>query len=70
MIFKEILKDLDMCVMPYVFDVQASLTLRGRYVPSFWTTNIAFADKKSIFDRKMFILDKKSANDEGRLYCI
>ncbi len=30
--------------------VQVSLVIRGRYVPSFWTANPEFADKKSIFD--------------------
>ena len=30
--------------------VQVSLVIRGRYVPSFWTTNPEFVDKKSIFN--------------------
>jgi len=32
-----------------VLYVQVSLVIRGRYVPSFWTANPEFADKKSIF---------------------
>jgi len=28
---------------------QVSLVIRGRYIPSFWTANPEFADKKSIF---------------------
>ncbi len=61
--------------------VQVSLVIRGRYVLSFWTANLEFAVKKSIFDWKSVILglfqmwmsefaDKKSANNEGRLYYI
>jgi len=30
--------------------IQVSLFIRGRYVPSFWTENPEFEDKKSIFD--------------------
>jgi hypothetical protein len=37
--------------------VQVSLVIRGRYVPSFWTANLEFTDKKSIFDWKIAILD-------------
>ncbi len=29
------------------FKIQASLVIRGRYVPVFWTSNIEFADKKT-----------------------
>jgi hypothetical protein len=35
--------------------VQVSFVIRGRYVPSFWTANLEFADKKSIFDCKIDI---------------
>ncbi len=31
-------------------NVQVSLVIRGKYVLSFWTANLEFADKKSIFD--------------------
>jgi hypothetical protein len=31
-------------------EVQVSLVIRGRYVPSFSTANPEFADKKSTFD--------------------
>ncbi len=30
--------------------IQASLVIRGRYVPVFWTANTEFADKKTHFD--------------------
>ena len=33
--------------------VQVSITIIGRYVPSFWTSNPEFEDKKSIFTRKL-----------------
>ncbi len=36
--------------------IQVSLVIRGRNVPSFWTANLEFADKKSIFDWKSVIL--------------
>jgi hypothetical protein len=36
--------------------LQVSLVIRGRYVPSFWTANLEFADKKFIFDWKIVIL--------------
>jgi hypothetical protein len=39
------------------FAVQVSLVIRGRYVLSFWTANLEFADKKSIFDWKIVILN-------------
>ena len=39
-----------------VFEIQVSLVIRGRYIPSFWTANLEFADKKSIFDWKSVIL--------------
>ncbi len=29
--------------------------IRGRYGPTFWTVNLEFADKKSIFDLKIVI---------------
>ncbi len=29
--------------------IQASLVIRGRYVPVFWTSNTEFADKKDTF---------------------
>ncbi len=32
------------------FTIQASLVIRGRYVPLFWTANTEFADKKTHFD--------------------
>ncbi len=35
--------------------LQVSLLIRGRYVPSFWTANLEFASKKSIFDWKSVI---------------
>jgi hypothetical protein len=37
--------------------VQASLFIRGRYVPVFWTANTEFADKKAHFDKKFGLLD-------------
>ncbi len=37
-------------------EVQVTLVIRGRYVTSFWTANLEFADKKSIFDWKIVIL--------------
>jgi hypothetical protein len=66
---------------PCFIVIQVSLVISGRYVLSFWTANLEFADKKSIFDWKSVILghfsneiseftDKKSANNEGRLYCL
>ncbi len=36
--------------------VQVSLVICGRYIPSFWTANLEFEDKKSIFDWKIVIL--------------
>ncbi len=36
--------------------IEVSLVIRGRYVPSFWTKSLEFADKKSIFDWKIVIL--------------
>ncbi len=36
---------------------QVSLVIRSKYAPSFCTTNLKFADKKSIFDLKNVILD-------------
>jgi hypothetical protein len=38
-------------------EVQVSLVICGRCVPSFWTANLEFANKKSIFDWKIVILD-------------
>ncbi len=32
---------------------QASLVIRGRYVPSFWIANLESADKKTIFGWKL-----------------
>ncbi len=37
------------------FIVQSFLVIRGRYVSSFWTANLEFAEKKIIFDWKIFI---------------
>jgi hypothetical protein len=43
-------------VLPEKFHIQVSLVIRGRYVPSYWTANLEFADKKSIiFDWKSVI---------------
>jgi hypothetical protein len=39
-----------------LIEVQVSLVIRGRYVPSFWTANLEFADYKSMFDWKIVIL--------------
>ena len=39
------------------FAIQVSPVISGRYVPSFWTANLEFADKKSIFDQKNCIFD-------------
>ncbi len=55
--------------------------IRDRYVPSFWTANLEFTDKKSILTKKLSFrsffsmwirdfADKKSANNGGRLYCL
>ena len=33
-----------------VRQLQVSLVICGLYVPSFWTANLEFADKKYIFD--------------------
>jgi hypothetical protein len=37
--------------------IQVFLVICGRYVPSFWTANLEFADKKPYFDWKIVILD-------------
>jgi hypothetical protein len=34
-------------------EIQVSLVIRGRYVPSFWTANLEFADNKSILTGKV-----------------
>ncbi len=39
------------------FLVQVSLVICGRYVPSFWTVNLEFTDKKCIFYWKIVILN-------------
>jgi len=39
--------------------VQVSLFIYGRYVPSLWTKNPEFTDKKSTFDYKIVIFDYK-----------
>jgi hypothetical protein len=38
-------------------DIQVSLVIRGRFFPSFWTSNLEFADKKCLFDYKIVILE-------------
>ena len=40
------------------FLVQVSLVIHSRYIPSFWTANPEFEDKKSIFDQKIVIFDQ------------
>ncbi len=40
---------------PIISLLQVSLEIRGRYVPSFWTANPEFTDKKSIFNQKIVI---------------
>ena len=41
----------------FLFELQVSLVIRGRYVPSFWIVNLEFAHKMSIFDQKIVIFD-------------
>jgi hypothetical protein len=41
--------------VPQNVQILVSLVIRGRYVPSFWTVNLEFADKKAIFDWKIVI---------------
>jgi hypothetical protein len=36
--------------------IQVSLVICGGYIPSFWTANLKFEDKKSIFDWQIVIL--------------
>ena len=40
------------------FRLQVSLVIRSKYVLPFSTANLEFADKKSIFDQKIVILDQ------------
>jgi hypothetical protein len=46
-------KNCDCCwqmvvVQSYYYTIQASLIIRGRYVPLFWTENTEFVDKKRV----------------------
>jgi hypothetical protein len=43
-------------------NVQESLCIHGRYVPSFLTMNLEFGDKKSIFDWKIITIKLSSCS--------
>jgi hypothetical protein len=47
----------NMLLLSPAFKVQVSLVIRGTYVSSFWSANLDFEDKKSLFDQKIIILD-------------
>ncbi len=63
-------------ICKFLIDIQVSLVISGRYVPSFWTANLEFVIKRPFLTGKLSFLsmwisefaDKKSANNEVRLY--
>jgi hypothetical protein len=40
-----------------IWPIEVSLVILGRYVPSFWTVNLEFADEKLIFNWKIVMQD-------------